>query len=399
MSSRKLKIAQISPLEESVPPRTYGGTERVVDNLTRGLSALGHEVVVFCTDDSNPSGGTKHAVWPEALRLSKRKIEDPFAYRIRMLAEVAKYADDFDVIHNHYDYPLLPLSLMTEVPVITTMHGRMDLPDLPAALEPYPNAPLVSISDAQRILVPQFNWLTTVLHGIDANQFQYRPTPGKYLAFLGRFSPEKAPHWAIEIAKQSGVPLKIAAKIEGKDAPYYEQVVKPLIDGKFIEYIGEIREHEKSEFLGNALATVFPIDWPEPFGLVMVESMACGTPVLARPMGSVSEVMTDGITGFVRSNVSELASLVDASARLDRSKIRKYAENKFCIERMTREYLHVYDRLISTNNAREGSIDRVDQRSSEVSNKQKNTGRVASHRRDLIHPLDGSPHWHTQGVA
>lgn len=346
--NRKLRVAQVSPLFESVPPKLYGGTERVVDNLTRGLIEAGVDVTVFCSGDSTISA-PKVEVWPEALRLSPRKILDPFAYCVRTLGYVFKYEKQFDLIHNHYDYPLLALSRMVRAPFISTIHNRMDQPDLSPAFEPFSDVPLVSISDAQRIPLPQLNWVKTIFHGIDLKTFEFHPKPGSYLAFLGRISRDKRPDWAIQIAKQSGIPLKIAAKLDHADLDYYETHIKREIDGKFIEYIGEISEHEKSEFLGQALALAFPIDWPEPFGLVMIEAMACGTPVLTRPMGSVPEIMHDGKTGFVRAHIRELAHLAEQTEKLDRSWIRQYVEKKFSIERMTQEYLNVYRQLLASN--------------------------------------------------
>jgi glycosyltransferase involved in cell wall biosynthesis len=367
-----MRIAQIAPLFESVPPRLYGGTERVVHNLARGMTESGCEVTVFCSGDSKTYGEMEH-VWPTALRLSPRPILDPFAYHVRMLEAVARQAHRFDAIHNHNDYPMLPLLRMTPTPVVSTAHNRMDHPDLRAVFEYFGDAPMISISDAQRRAMPGLNWLATVLHGIDPAEFDFHPRPGKYLAFLGRISPEKRPDWAIDMAQASGVPLKLAAKIDEKDQLYYERRIKPRIDGKLVEFVGEISEREKSEFLGNALALAFPIDWPEPFGLVMIEAMACGTPVLTRPVGSVLEVMQDGLSGFVRADVKQLARLAPAAARLDRAAVRRYCAERFSFERMTREYLNVYRHL---------TIERM-----------------ADHRRDLLHPVDRTPNRHTKGVA
>ncbi|MEW6057065.1 MAG: glycosyltransferase family 4 protein [Bdellovibrionota bacterium] len=377
-----MRIAQIAPLFESVPPKLYGGTERVVDNLTRGLLAEGHEVTVFCSGDSKVPGEI-HAVHPESLRLSTQKILDPVAYQFKALAAVAERAHEFDVIHNHYDYLLLALERMCSTPLVTTMHGRMDLPDLPIALEGYRDSALVSISNAQRRPLTRMNWVKTIQHALNASEFRFYEKPGRYLAFLGRFSPEKGAHLAIEIALKSGIPLKMAAKIDEPDREYFEKILRPKIDGKFIEYVGEISEPEKSDFLGNALALAFPINWPEPFGLVMIEAMACGTPILARPVGSVPEVVTEGITGFIRESVNELAALVVTQIpRLNRRRIRSHVENRYSIERMTQEYLDVYRNL---GKSREGAISEIK--------------RFAHHRRNFLHSVNGSADRDTKGIA
>jgi glycosyltransferase involved in cell wall biosynthesis len=347
-----LRVALISPLYESVPPKLYGGTERVVYNLARGLTEAHIEVTVFASGDSCVEGKLVPVI-EESLRLSPRRIRDPNAYNLKLLAQVAKQADEFDVIHNHHDYWMLPLSDMTNRPLVTTLHGQMDLPDIDAAFTAFPRAHYVSISDAQRKPMPQLNWLRTIHHGIDTDLFQFRERPGKYLAFLGRISVEKRPDWAIQMAKLSGVPLKIAAKIEGKEnEDYYKTHVKPHVDGKNIEYVGEISESEKSDFLGNALAMTFPIDWPEPFGLVMIESLACGTPVLARPCGAAPEVLRDGVTGFVHADVRELAKRIRDIPKISRRKCREWVERNFSLRRMTEDYIHVYRHLVDFTAAR-----------------------------------------------
>lgn len=385
-----MKIAQIAPLFESVPPKLYGGTERVVDNLTRGLVAAGAEVTVFCSGDSQTSGTMKY-VWPEALRLSTKKILDPIAYQARTLEVVAKMARDFDVIHNHYDYGLLPLIYRTTTPILTTMHYRMDLPDLPAILDFYRHAPLVSISNSQRAPMPSLNWMSTIYHGLSPDRFEFYSRPGRYLAFLGRFSPEKGAHWAIEIAKASGVPLRIAAKINPEEVDYFESNVRPHIDGHFIEYVGEISESEKSQFLGEALALINPIDWPEPFGLVMIEAMACGTPVLARPLGSAPEIITDGVTGILKIDIRDLARSVRVCEHLDRVEIRRTFEKRFSIERMTREYLHVYRKLIAGHGS--------EKRDLEILHESAHSRRMAHDRWNFVHPLDSSDHGHFKGLS
>lgn len=340
-----MRVALISPLYESVPPRYYGGTERVVYNLCKGLTEAGIDVTLFASGDSIVPGELVPVV-PEALRLAKTPITDPLPYNLKMLADVAARAHEFDVIHNHHDYWMLPLTEMSTTPVVTTLHGRMDIPHIHAAFNSYPKAHYVSISDAQRRPMSHLRWMSTVLHGIEADRFAFHPEPGKYLAFLGRMSRDKRPDWAIEIARRSGVPLKMAAKIEGAgDQAFYEAHVKPKVDGKFIEYVGEISDAEKSEFLGNALGLVFPIDWPEPFGLVMLESLACGTPVLARPCGAAPEVLCNGVTGYMDSSVEELARRVEDLEKIDRRGCRQWVEEKFSLKRMTEGYIHVYRHL------------------------------------------------------
>lgn len=394
-----MRIAQIAPLFESVPPKFYGGTERVVDNLARGLIAAGHDVTVFCSGDSTTQAHAK-AIWPVALRLSRKKIIDPLTYQMRMLEAVARDAREFDIIHNHYDYPLLSLRRMTQTPVITTFHQRLDLPDLPAIMTQHRDAPLVSISDSQRAPLAWLNWIRTILHGIDLAALPFREqNSGKYLVYLGRFSPEKRPDWAIEIALRSGIPLKIAAKIDENLPEYYKTVIKPRIDGRQIEYVGEINEREKAELLGNALALVNPIDWPEPFGLVMVEAMACGTPVLARPVGSVPEILVDGVTGFVRSSIDELATLAPTAARLNRYRIRHYVEERFSIERMTREYLNVYAELIAGQGPRRQGGSGHGIRPVEVRHKSADARGMAHDRWNFLHSIDSTSNGNIEGLA
>jgi glycosyltransferase involved in cell wall biosynthesis len=380
-----MRIALLAPLFESVPPRYYGGTERVVYNLCRGLIENNIEVTLFASGDSCVEGAVVPIV-DEALRLRAVPVADSGPFHIKMLACVSERAAEFDVIHNHHDYWMLPLSRMTEVPILTTLHGRLDLAGWPEVLNVYSSGFYASISDTQRklleataspALVSAIKWMRTVYNGIDVDAFKFREQPGKYLAFLGRICPEKRPEWAIEIAKQSGVPLLIAAKIEkGEGAQYYETFVKPHVDGKFIQYVGEISESEKSEFLGGALALTFPVDWPEPFGLVMVESLACGTPVLARPCGSVMEVLSDGVTGFIDADIQRLAQKVKDLPLIDRKGCRKWAEERFSFRRMTKEYIDVY-------------------RSLGEQPKKRGDSSSDSHRRDLLYPVqrpvDGNP--------
>ena len=341
-----MRVAMLSPLFESVPPRLYGGTERVVYNLCRGLDAAGIDVVLFASGDSTYDGKLVPVVG-QALRLNQDKILEPNAYHIHMLSLVADAAADFDVIHNHHDYWMLPLTRLTQTPVVTTIHGRLDIPEAPIVFSGYTQGHFVSISDAQRKPLPSINWVKTIYHGICAEKFTFHQNPGKYLAFLGRISPEKRPDLAVKIAQWAGVPLKIAAKIEGTASQnYYDTLIKPHVDGKSIEFLGEISEDEKSEFLGNALALVFPIDWPEPFGLVVIESLVCGTPVLARPCGSMSEILIDGLTGFLHHDVNVLADRVKDISQIDRRFCREWVEQHFSLQRMTEDYIHVYRDVI-----------------------------------------------------
>jgi len=337
-----MRVAISSPLFESVPPLLYGGTERVVASLCRGLTQAGIQVVLFASGDSSTDGELVPVI-DKALRLRSVPVRDPQAYNFKMLELIAQRAGEFDIIHNHHDYWMLPLTRMTSTPLITTMHGRLDVPDLTEAFSGFAGSHFVSISDSQRLPMPALPWVKTIYHGIDVDRFEFHPRPGEYLAFLGRISSEKRPEWAIEVAKRSGVPLKIAAKIEaGLGQEYYDAFVKPHVDNKFIQYVGEISENEKSAFLGNALATVFPVDWPEPFGLVMIESLACGTPVLARPCGSVPELLKDGVTGFCDMSIERLAEKVKSISNVDRKGCRSWVESKFSLQRMTEDYIHVY---------------------------------------------------------
>jgi len=339
-----MRIALVSPLFESVPPKFYGGTERIVAYLCQGLTELGHEVTLFASGDSQARVDLVPTV-SSALRLANQKGLDSVSMHIAQLAAVSRRAHDFDVIHNHMDYLGFPLALQGSTPVVSTLHGRLDHPDTIKVLESYEDIALVSISNAQRLPVPNLHWVGTVYHGLPLASFAFNSQPGKYLAFLGRISPEKRPDMAIAIARRSGVPLKIAAKIDAADRDYYEHSIKGLIDGTFVEYIGEINEREKSAFLGEALGLLFPIDWPEPFGLAPLEAWACGTPVLARPFGSVPEIHVDNVTGFVRNTVDELAAMVPQLANISRTGIRAHAEQHFSLHRMCEDYLNVYQQF------------------------------------------------------
>ena len=339
-----MKIAQIAPLAESVPPTLYGGTERVVSWLTEELVAQGHEVTLFASGDSRTDAELV-SVTPKALRLNP-DVRDGTPYHLILLDRVIRRAQEFDVLHFHIDMMHYPLFRSLRDRVLTTLHGRLDLPDLHPFYRAFPNMALISISNDQRKPMPPVNWQATIQHGLPKNLHRANTAPGKYLAFLGRISPEKGPEDAIAIAIQAGLPLKIAAKVDNADRVYFESRVKPLLDHPLIEYIGEIDEAHKSEFLGNAMALLFPIHWPEPFGLVMIEAMACGTPVIAYRRGSVSEVLEDGLTGFIVSDVAQAAAAIARIPELDRGKIRARFESKFTSQIMAQNYLNIYGRMI-----------------------------------------------------
>ncbi|WGF90762.1 glycosyltransferase family 4 protein [Marinivivus vitaminiproducens] len=337
-----MKIAQIAPLAECCPPRLYGGTERIVSYLTEELVRQGQDVTLFASGDSQTSARLVPCC-DIALRLDPA-VKDPLPYHMLMLEEVRKRVAEFDVLHFHIDLLHYPLSRGFANKVVTTLHGRLDLPDLYPFYKAFPDFPLVSISDRQRQPMPSVNWVGTVHHGLpkDLLPFTARPN-GDYLAFLGRISIEKRPDRAIEIATRAGMRLKIAAKIDPADQTYWNEVIHPLIASHpNVEFIGEINERQKAEFLGNARALLFPIDWPEPFGLVMVEALACGTPVIAFDHGSVSEVIDDAVTGFVVSDVSEAVTAIHHLDKLDRREIRTVFEERFTVERMTHDYLDIY---------------------------------------------------------
>lgn len=338
-----MKIAQVSPLYESVPPKLYGGTERVVSWLTEELVRQGHEVTLFASGDSNTSAKLVSCA-PEALRLAG--CREPLAHHLLMLEEVARRLDEFDIVHYHVDYLHFPLSRRSRVPQLTTLHGRLDSPELAPLFREYREMPLVSISNDQRRPLPFANWVGTVYHGLPQDQFRLNPKGGEYLAFLGRISPEKRPDRAIEIARRAGLPLKIAAKVDRADQEYFEREIKPLLDHPLVEFIGEINDADKQDFLGGALALLFPIDWPEPFGLVMIEAMACGTPVIAWCCGSVPEVMEDGVTGYVVDSLEGAVQAVRRVEELDRRACRAVFERRFTSRRMAEGYLRLYRQIL-----------------------------------------------------
>jgi glycosyltransferase involved in cell wall biosynthesis len=339
-----MKIAQVAPLAEAVPPKLYGGTERVVAYLTDALVELGHDVTLFASGDS-ATKATLSPVWPCALRLDP-EVKDHFAPMFMQLETVARRAHEFDVIHSHLDYFGYPLLRRLGTPSITTLHGRLDLRELPPLYRLYGDIPVVSISDSQRVPLPEANFVATVLHGLPQDLLSKGEGRGRYLAFLGRVSPEKAPDAAIRIAARAGIPLKIAAKVDRVDREYFKTTVEPLLGQADVEFIGEIREDQKQEFLGNAAGLLFPIAWREPFGLVMIEAMACGTPVIAFENGSVPEVLEDAVTGFIVHSEDQAVEAVRRIGTLDRTRIRGEFERRFTAQRMAQNYLNLYERLV-----------------------------------------------------
>lgn len=338
-----MRIAQVAPLVESVPPALYGGTERVVSWLTEELVRLGHEVTLFASGDSLTTGRLVPAC-RRSLRLDPDCM-DQMAHHMVMLDRVFCESDNFDLIHFHVDYLHFPMSRLSRVCHVTTLHGRLDLPDLVPIYQRFPEMPVISISDSQRRPLPQANWQGTVHHGLPRETFSLGTGAGGYVAFLGRTSPEKGLDQAIEIAKRAGMPLKIAAKIDRVDVEYFETVIRPLLDHPLIEFVGEIGYPEKNAFLGNAAGLLFPINWHEPFGLVVIEAMACGTPVIAYPLGSIPEIMNEGVTGFVVEDLHHAVEAVNKLGEIDRRKCRQYFEEHFEAERMALDYLKIYKRL------------------------------------------------------
>jgi len=345
LAPQPLRIAQVAPLYESVPPTHYGGTERIVSYLTEELVAQGHDVTLFASGDSRTKA-TLVAACPRSLRLDPACV-DQLAHHVLMLERVMQRADEFDIVHFHIDYLHFPLSRRQRLTQVTTLHGRLDIPDLVPLYNEFREMPLVSISNAQRAPLPWVNWQDTVYHGLPVDRYRFRPETGQYLACLGRISPEKGIDRAIEIAKQVGIPLKIAAKVDRADRDYFAQVIEPLLDHPLVEYLGEIGDDRKNEFLGNAYALLFPIDWPEPFGIVMIEAMACGTPVIAYSSGSVPEVMEQGRTGFIVDQLEDAVQAVRRVPLLSRARCREIFEERFTAARMARDYLDVYTRLIA----------------------------------------------------
>jgi glycosyltransferase involved in cell wall biosynthesis len=341
-------------LAESVPPQRYGGTERVVSWLTEELVRQGHEVTLFASGGSTTSARLVPCV-PQGLRLAG--IRDPVASHLVMLNEVRTRADEFEIIHFHVD--LLQHALFRDMThkCVTTLHGRLDLPDYMPVFRNFPEMPLVSISQAQRApMPPGVNWLATVYHGLPPTTCPFNADGGDYLAFLGRISPEKRPDRAIEIAKHAGIRLKIAAKVDPADQSYFEAVIEPLLDHPLIEFVGEIDDGAKAAFLGHALALLFPIDWPEPFGLVMIEAMSAGTPVIAFRSGSVPEIITHGVTGFIVESVDEAAAAARQVRELSRTGVRQHFERRFTASRMARDYMKAYEALAARKTTAQSSL-------------------------------------------
>jgi len=340
-----MRIAQVAPLYESVPPKLYGGTERVVYWLTEELVRQGHDVTLFAAGDSVTSAGRLVAPCGMALRLN-REVEEPLAYHFIMLDQLFDEAASFDIIHFHIAYLHFPLARHYAAAQITTVHGRMDIADLVPLYKRYRGIPLVSVSNDQRRPLPWANWQGTVYHGLPLDLYSCQEAKGRYLAFLGRISPEKRLDRAIEIATRAGMRLKVAAKIDAADRKYFQKVIRPLLDNPLVEFIGEIGDEEKQAFLGNAYALLFPIDWPEPFGLVMIEAMACGTPVLAFGHGSVPELIEDGVTGLIVDSVDQAVAALPKIQSLDRKRCRQVFQQRFSATRMTEDYSKLYRNVI-----------------------------------------------------
>ena len=348
-----MRIAQIAPLAESCPPKLYGGTERIVHFLTEELVDQGHDVTLFASGDSITAADLVSCA-PQSLRLVDG-AQNLAPHHLGMIERVRQRMHDFDIIHFHIDlfhYPVVP---HWDVPTITTLHGRLDMPELYECYRLFDTVPLVSISNNQRLPLPPVNWVDTVYHGLPPNMLPFQKEGGDYLVFLGRISPEKRPDRAIEIALRSGKPLKIAAKIDKVDEAYWNEAIRPLVEANdSIEYIGEVNEAGKADLLGKAAALLFPIDWPEPFGLVMIEAMSCGTPVIAWKNGSVPEVMADGVSGRIVESMEEAVSAVDDVLGMDRAQVRAYFEERFTVSRMTRDYVDIYARLIASQRQASG---------------------------------------------
>ena len=339
-----MRIAQVSPLTEAVPPKLYGGTERVISWLTEELVAMGHDVTLFASGDSRTSARLE-AMWPRALRLDG-SVRDPNALHMSMIERVCRRAAEFDIIHFHLDY--YPFSVMSRqnVPSVTTLHGRLDLPEHQPMFETFAAAPVVSISSSQRRPIHTANWVGTVHHGLPKRLLEPQPVKPSYLAFLGRISPEKRVDRAVRIAQRCGLPLKVAAKVDQVDRDYFDDEIRPLFTLPNVDFIGEIADGQKSDFLSGAVALLVPIDWPEPFGLVMIEALACGTPVIAYNRGAVPEIVEDGVTGFVVEDETSAVGAINNLPGLPRASIRRRFEERFTSRRMAEDYLSIYQQLI-----------------------------------------------------
>lgn len=336
-----MKIAQVAPLHESVPPRLYGGTERVVSYLTEELVHQGHDVTLFASGDSRTSAKLR-PVSERALRIGSGPLSCPLAYHVLEAEQVVQAADEFEIIHSHLDFLMFPHIRRRKLPAITTLHGRLDQPDLFPLFREFSEMRLVSISEAQRRPMPWARWAATVYHGLPEDLLSLGTGGGQYLAFLGRVSPEKGLAHAIQISRRAGYPLRIAAKVDTADQQYFEKTLKRLLNQPHVEFLGEIGEREKQHFLGEAAALLLPVAWPEPFGLVMIEAMACGTPVIAFPHGSVKEVIEDGVTGFLVPDVEAAVRAVRRIPTLSRARCRAVFEERFSARRMCEAYLRVY---------------------------------------------------------
>lgn len=334
-----MHIAQVAPLQLAVPPRNYGGTERCIYNITEALVEAGHEVTLFATGDSETSA---HLVpmRDEPIRLNP-KI-DATALHLAMLERVYQQASQFDIIHSHLDYLTLPFAVASVTPTVITLHGRLDIPETTEVLRAFKECNYIAISNSQRSQIPDLNWVSTIHHAIDLRRIAFYERSGSYLAFVGRIAPDKGPDRAILIAKQAGIPLKIAAKIDPEHRKYYETVIKPMLNDPLIEFLGPVNEKRKLDLMGNALALLLPISWPEPFGMVFIESLACGTPVLTCPHGSVTELLADGVTGYIRESTDDLVAAVGQLEQISRTGCREYVRQKFDIREMALEYVNSY---------------------------------------------------------
>lgn len=345
-----MRIAQVAPLYERVPPRLYGGTERVVSYLTEALVRQGHDVTLFASGDSITAAKLESPC-AQALRLDPN-CQDPLAPHLQMLGQVYRRADEFDIIHCHTYYLGLPLTRYTRTPTVLTLHGRLDIPELAPLFADHRNVALVSISDDQRRPLPDASWFATVYHGLPINLYNFQPQSRASLLFLGRISPEKRPDVAIRVACQAGVPLKIAAKVDKVDQAYFEACIQPLLNHPLVQFIGEVNEQQKAQLLGDALALLFPIDWPEPFGLVMIEALACGTPVIARRRGSVPEILRDGVTGLFCETEEDMVRAIHHVPRLSRAACRREFEERFTDNQMALNYGEVYHRCLTDHSER-----------------------------------------------
>lgn len=339
-----MKIAQISPLYESVPPKLYGGTERVVHYLTDELVAQGHDVTLYASGDS-VTNAKLIPCCDIALRLNGNAV-DVLAPHFTMMEQIDKEAHQYDIIHSHIDYLIYPIIKRSKYHFLTTLHGRLDIPELQPLYKEFFQIPVVSISDSQRKPLPDANWKSTVYHGLPLDLYSFNADAQDYLVYVGRISPEKRVDRAVEIAIKAGIPLRIAAKVDKVDKDYFDTQIKKLLDHPLIEMLGEVGDQQKQELLGNALGLIFPIDWPEPFGLAMVEAMACGTPVIAYRSGSIPEVIDEGITGFVVNSQEEAVEAVGKLPQISRKRVRETFEKRFSVQRMTHDYLRVYKSLI-----------------------------------------------------